>query len=343
MSRIVRICLAFLMMCVALAVPRAQADGRCRLLILGAMPVEIGPFLDRAAISDRVDIATTNVDGHKQSKSYFFGSLAGHDVIMAMTGIGTANAHETTELALEHFGCIEGVVFSGVSGGNARQHIGDVLVATSWTLDLFDENGTRTTSSYEADTAMLEVAAEAAETVTLPSDGHVGDFACAGVDPATTPTIHFDHVPSITVGGEIRGRSSDPFAGHPLPCVPGTDTFGCQPCEFQQVSSGDPERTVTGAQPFATPFFFLWFQTWSSAGGGQDVGDMESAAVAKAAEGKAPFIAFRSPSDGAQGDPLPKVPGPLGFLPKFFAYRQFAADNAAAVTLAFLRTWDAHS
>ena len=76
-------------------------------------------------------------------------------------------------------------------------------------------------------------------------------------------------------------------------------------------------------------------------GGSYDVEDMESAAVASVANGKAPFIAFRSPSDSAKGDPLVVVPGPFGFLPQFLAYRQYAADNAAAAALAFLKVWKA--
>jgi nucleoside phosphorylase len=96
---------------------------------------------------------------------------------------------------------------------------------------------------------------------------------------------------------------------------------------------------ITTAQPFATPEFFTWYQKWSSGGGTYDVQDMESAAVAKVANGKVPFIAFRSPSDGGNGDPLPAVPGPFGFLTQFMLYRQYAADNAAAVALAFLAEW----
>ena len=322
--------------------PTAGADDTCRLLILGAMPVEIGPFLARATIHDRVDVSITNEHDQQQLKSYFFGTLAGNDVIMAMTGIGTLNAIETTEIAFARFGCISGVVFSGVSGGNGHQYIGDVLVAERWTLDLFDADGNKTSSSYSANDAMLQAAKIAATAVSLSSDGYIGDIGCLGIDPASTPTIHFDHVPTITIGGGLGGRSSDPFGGHALPCVPASDTFGCNPCKFPQVSSGDVARTVTTAKPFATPKFFSWFQTWSGAGSGaEEVVDMETAAAASVADGKAPFIGFRSPSDGPNGDPLPPVPGPLGFLPQFMLYRQYAADNAAALALAFLKEWKA--
>ena len=46
---------------------------------------------------------------------------------------------------------------------------------------------------------------------------------------------------------------------------------------------------------------------------------------------KVPFIGFRSLSDGL-GDPL-NLPG---FPAQFFVYRQYAAENAAAVVTIFL-------
>jgi nucleoside phosphorylase len=340
-SRIVRSLLAVALLSGLAVTPSAGADETCRLLVLGAMPVEIGPFLARATVDHRVDVSITNEQDQQQLKSFFFGTLEGNDVIMAMTGIGTANAAETAQLAFTNFGCISGVIFSGVSGGNANEYIGDVLVPQSWTLNVFDAEGNSTTSSYTADDAMLQAASAGAATVALSSDGHIGDCGCVGIDPEATPTIHFDHVPTITIGAGLTGRSSDPFGGHALPCVPASDTFGCQPCKFLEFSSGDVARTVTTAKPFATPQFFSWFQTWSAESGSFDVEDMESAAVASVANGKAPFIAFRSPSDGANGDPLVEVPGPFGFLPQFALYRQYAADNAATVALAFLREWKA--
>lgn len=340
MRRMIRCLLAVTLLSgIAVALP-ARADDTCRLLILGAMPVEIGPFLAKATVGDRVDVSFTNERDQRQMKSYFFGTLEGHDVIMAMTGIGTVNAIETTQIAFDRFGCISGVVFSGVSGGNGDQYIGDVLVAETWRLDAFNDDGTITSSSYTTDPEMLEVARTAAASVSLSSDGHIGDCLCVGIDPQATPTIPFDHQPTITIGNGLTGRSSDPFGGNAFSCVPGSDTFGCQPCAFQNPLAIDPGGTLTTARPFASPEFFTWFQTWSSIGGPPGVIDMESAAAASVAHGRAPFIAFRSPSDGPNGDPLPLVPGPFGFLSQFLLYRQYAADNAAAVTLAFLAAWN---
>jgi hypothetical protein len=188
---------------------------------------------------------------------------------------------------------------------------------------------------------MLQAATTASSGLTLPSKGHLGDAACVGIDPEATPTIDFKHTPTITISATLTGHSSDPFGGHGFVCLPGTDTFGCQPCMHLQVTSGDLQRLFTTAKPFVSPDFFSWYQAWSAGENGSfNVEDMETAGVAKVAMGKAPFIGFRSPSDGtAKGDPLVQVPGPFGFLPQFLTYRQYAADNAATVALAFLREW----
>ena len=343
MDRIVRNLLVIALLVGAAVAPIARAEAPCRLLVLGAMPSEIGPFLAHATIEDRVDVSFTNDFGQQQMKSYFVGTLEDNDVIMAMTAIGTVNAMETAQLAFDHFGCISGVVFSGVSGATGDEFIGDVLVPKTWTLDEFNAAGNLVRSTYSADDEMLAAAATAAESVSLSPLGYVGDVACVGIDPYATPTIDHGHTPTISVGSTLTGHSSDPFGGNAFVCLPGTDTFGCQPCKFVQFSTADPARLLTTLRPFLTPKFFTWFQTWSGVDGGEfNVQDMESAAVAKVAEGRAPFIAFRSPSDGTtNGEPLVTIPGPLSFLPQFLAYRQYASDNAAAVALAFLREWKA--
>ena len=63
--------------------------------------------------------------------------------------------------------------------------------------------------------------------------------------------------------------------------------------------------------------------------------DEETAVVAQVARRYGvPFLGIRAVSDG-QNDPL-MLPG---FPWQFFVYRQLAGNNAAAVTVAFLRKW----
>jgi nucleoside phosphorylase len=298
-----------------------------RLLVLTAFPGEMDGLISQAHV-DHVERA----DGHE----FFFGSLRGDDVIMSMTGIGMLNAERVTKTAFDTFRCgeqsdIDGVVFSGVSGG--RTFIGDVTVPARWSPD-------QGATWLPVNADMLGVARAVASGAAphLARDVPAGDPACAGADPNLVGTVHMDHAPDVIVGGD--GRSSDPFGGRQLPCFPGGgDVFGCRPCRAPGTSVPDAQRFANAAVPFLDPnFFFDYFQQ-QPATSGADADDMETAAAARvAAQHDTPFIAFRALSDG-QGDPL-MLPG---FPFQFFFYRQLAANNAATVALAFLEAWGARA
>lgn len=313
----------------AVAAPAtAPAGAACtpRLLVLSAFPAELGGLLAAA----NVDPAqTVNLGGH----SFYLGSLAGNQVILALTGIGMTNATRTTQSALDHFRCptapgVSGVVFSGVAG--SRAFIGDVTVPAQWTAD-----GGATWLA--ADPTMLATArgTAAAATAKLERNTPLGDPACVCIDPHLVKTVHLRYAPQVIAGGD--GITADPFGGRAFPCIPaGGDVFGCTPCHAPDRSAGGVTRFLTGILPFVDPAFFLsYLAAPSPPTTGYDASDMETAAVARVASANAiPFIAFRAVSDG-QGDPL-KLPG---FPAQFFVYRQLAADNAATAALEFLTAW----
>ena len=102
-----------------------------RILVLSAFPAELDAVLSRAQFKKKNEVVV-------KGRSFFPGTLGGHPVVMAMTGIGPSNARITTELALNRFSCTSGegitaVVFSGVAGSTHR--IGDVVVPARWTSD----------------------------------------------------------------------------------------------------------------------------------------------------------------------------------------------------------------
>src|SRR5437867_467942 len=147
--------------------------------------------------------------------------------------------------------------------------------------------------------------------------------------------------------GRCRGDRADPFGGRAVPCLSGAGSLeGCEACGAPPNTSPGIVPFVSGAAPFADPFFLIdLFQSFAPGGGGPDpypndpivVADMETAAVARvAAARQIPFLAFRalSDSDAADhgGDPL-MLPG---FPVTFFVYAQLATDNAAAAVIAFL-------
>lgn len=328
MRRTVSIALALLALGSLGLSPPATATDACtpRLLVLSAFPGEIDGLLTEATLSAS---ETVIIDG----RSFFVGSLRGNDVVLALTGIGLVNAERTTLAALGHFRCgfdpgITGIVFSGVAGG--RSFIGDVTVPSRWTEDDGE-------SWLEVDAGMLAVARQIRDggAVELARDVPSGDAACIGHDPDLVRTVRIDHAPEILVGGD--GKSADTFEGRAFPCVPsGGDVFGCEACRRPAHSPPDVVRFFSGVLPFLDPLFILsFFQSPPPATTEYDAEDMETGAVARVATANGvPFIAFRAVSDG-QGDPL-MLPG---FPAQFFVYRQLAADNAAAVALAFLEAW----
>lgn len=294
-----------------------------RILVLGAMPTELDMILTAAQL-DRS--ATVDSEGRR----FYVGTLAGNDVVIALSGIGLLNAEKVTRDAYKHFGCGDGsgissIAFSGVAGG---RYIGDVAVPTRWTLD--DQTW------FEVDKSMLRTARIVARRgVQLDRAVPLGDPACACTDPGLVKPVDLPRQPEVVIGGD--GFSSDPFGGRMLPCAPnGGDVFGCEPCREQSGNPPDFQAFLTGAVPFIDPAFIAgFFENPPAADAKHAATDMETAAVAKvAAEYGTPFIGFRAASDGG-GDPL-MLPG---FPFQFFVYRHLAADNAARMTIAFLEEW----
>jgi nucleoside phosphorylase len=300
-----------------------------RLLVLSAMPLELDPLLAEAAVDPGPPVEL-------DSRSFVTGTLAGHAVVMGLTGIGPANALATTKAAFSQFQCggglgISGVLFSGTSGGD---FIGDVFVPSRWT-----EDGVH---FVDSDATMLGVAAAATKALPLEQTTPTGDPACvcAMAGGVQTP-VTVQHAPVVIVGGE--GLTSDPFDGHALPCAPaGSDVFGCVPCRLVDRSQADQTTTfVQGVPPLVDPGV-VTSNLQPPPAGTYVTSDEETAVVAQVAhDNGVPFIGFRAASDGpgnspgTGGDPL-MLPG---FPAQFLVYRQLAADNAATAAIAFLGAW----
>lgn len=317
-----------LLLCVAvlaggLVTTSAHAAGRAhcdsRILVLSAMPIELGPLF--AATTDR---STVTYDGH----DYYLGRLRGRDVALALTGIGPVNATRVSRSALTHFRCgnrsaLTAVLFSGVAGGDA---IGNVIVPTAWTLDAGRH-------LVAASPRLVAAARRVAHSgVRLERQAAAGDPACGCVlSPDRIATVAVTTTPRVEIGG--TGQTTDPVGGKALPCVPGGgDVAGCTPCLLQEQPQRDAAALAAGAAAFVDPAFFAGYASPVEDSSKYVVEDEKTAAVAtQAAARHVPFLGIRAVSDGA-GDPL----GLPGFPVQFFYYRQLAADNAALTTLAVL-------
>ncbi|WP_082995751.1 5'-methylthioadenosine/S-adenosylhomocysteine nucleosidase [Mycobacterium alsense] len=279
-----------------------------RTLVLSAFPAEADAVLSHTALDPSPVVVADR-------RHFYLGTIGGKKVIVAMTGIGLVNATQTAETAFARFTCpssvsIGAVVFSGVAGGGARVNIADVAVPARWTTD-----GGAT--FHPVDPGML--AAAQALSVDLES---------------VVRLIDLKRAPRLVVGGD--GFSTDNNNGRAFPCIPnGGDVFGCQPCSAPDRSLFYTGNFFQAAGPWLKNALISNLGIASTANPAFDATDNETAAVQAVADAHGtPFLGIRGISDGP-GDPL-RLPG---FPFEFFFYKQIAADNAARVTAAFLRSW----
>lgn len=168
--------------------------------LIAAIPQELAHL--RTLMSDvaSVDIAHTRFD---------CGSLDGHDVVLAESGMGKVNAALVTTVLAHRFGC-RGVVFSGVAGGlDPGLSVGDVVVADRL---------------IQHDAGMLEN-----EQLQIYQAGHV-----PFINPTDRLGYQIDPAVLESVKGALRGLSLSPLSpqaggkGRPNEIVYGTVLSGDQ-------------------------------------------------------------------------------------------------------------------
>jgi len=92
-----------------------------KIAIMGAMPEEIEPLLEKLDNIKRIDYADNR---------YYEATYNGVDVVVAYSKIGCAFSTLTATILIEHFGC-DKLLFSGVAGAiNSELKIGDLIYAT---------------------------------------------------------------------------------------------------------------------------------------------------------------------------------------------------------------------
>ena len=299
-----------------------------RTLVLTAFPAEADAILARTTLDENPVIV---VDG----RHFYLGTLGGKKVIVAMTGIGMANAADTTETALTHFTpgsgvSIDAVVYAGVAGGSGRTQIGDVAVPAQWTSD----DGA---TWHPVDPEMLAAADEIM--VDLQSTDTIADPSRRICGPLSRlRLVNLDREPQLYVGGD--GSSDDNNNGAAFPSIPlGGAIFGPQPLAAPDFSPLFTGNFFRAAGPFLIRGVVSNITGFLTATAPRvDAVDQETAAAQQVADAHGvPFLGIRGMSDGP-GDPL-NLPG---YPFTFFVYKQLAADNAAIVTEAFLQTCNRH-
>lgn len=277
-----------------------RLDETPRTAVISAFGPEMSAL--KAATADRRDYVQAGA-------TFTTGVLEGKPVVLFLSGMSMVNAAMTTQAALDRFKVIR-VVFSGIAGGvDPGLDVGDVVVAEQW-------------GQYLENALAREVAPGRFE----PPRGEL----LAAEKLAPFGMMYPRGVVVTRAPGQIERRVW--FPADPAMLATARDVAGkvaLKRCVAERCLAKAP-RVVVGGNGVSGQSFVdnAAVRTWAYDTFGAKVLDMESAAVAQVAYvNGTPFIAFRSLSDLAGGDPGKNQA--LTFL-------QLASDNSASVVRAFL-------
>ncbi|MBW8858612.1 MAG: 5'-methylthioadenosine/S-adenosylhomocysteine nucleosidase [Caulobacter sp.] len=272
-------------------------DPAPRTAVISAFPPELAAL--EAATVDKHEYAAAGT-------RFVTGTLEGKPVVLFLSGISMVNAAMTTQGALDQFR-IERIVFSGVAGGaDPALEVGDVVAPERWVQSSEMAYAREIPGGFAPTPGLTDgrtnfgMMYPRAVTVTR-DDGKPEDLKDFPVDPALL---------------DLARRS--------------VEGLTLKRCAADQCLA-KPPKVVVGGVGGSGPVFVdnAAFRQYAHDVFGARVLDMESAAVAQVAYvNRTPFIAFRSLSDLAGGDPAGN---------QFPVFLKFAAENSATVVRAFVK------
>lgn len=279
--------------------PQGLLDNKPRLAVESAFDSELEILL-----LETIDKTEYVLNG----KTFTTGVLHGVDVVLFLSGVSMVNAASNTQLLFDNFN-VRDLIFSGIAGGvNPSLNIGDVVIPAQW-------------AQYQEMTYAREVDGE----FILPFGG-VPEFPNYGMMFPNSVTVNqknnaadeYDTMFWFPVSQELLSYTTSIPETLLQKCTPDGVCLDKQPIIKIGGNGVDGQTFVDNAE-FRT---YVW-DTFQA-----DSLSMETAAVAQVAySNEIPFLGFRSLSDLAGGGEGENQIG------TFF---QLAADNSAAVTLAFI-------
>ena len=289
-----------LLLLAAAPVPALAADlldATPRTAVISAFPPEMAAL----------ETATTGKAEFTAAGTRFVtGTLEGKPVVLLLSGISMVNAAMTTQGALDRFR-IERIVFSGVAGGaDPDLEVGDVVAPDSWVQSSEMAYAREVPGGFAPPPGLTDGRTNFG--MMYPREVTVNR------DPATP-----EHLKAFPVDAALLEVARTSVAGLKL-----------QRCAADQCLA-KPPKVLVGGVGGSGPVFVdnAAFRQYAHDVFGARVLDMESAAVAQVAYvNRTPFIAFRSLSDLAGGDPAGN---------QFPIFLRFAADNSATVVRAFVK------
>ena len=255
--------------------------------------------------------AATEITGTRviNGRTHYLGRLAGHDVVLLLSGFSMVNAAMTTQAVLDRF-TIRGIVFSGIAGGvNPGLRVGDVTVPAQW-------------GNYQEMVFARETPTGFAPARTTTEFANFGMMYPQG----TSVAIPFGKPDSLVrrfwFPVDSASLATARHASRTVRLSRCTDAGECLAHEPQVVIGGNGVSGPTFVDNAA-------FREWAWNSFHADALDMETAAVAIVAfENRVPYVAFRSLSDLAGGGVGQNESRIFGRL---------AADNSAALVIAYLK------
>ncbi len=255
--------------------------------------------------------AASTVTGTRvvNGRTHYLGTLAGHDVVLLLSGFSMVNAAMTTQAMLDRYQ-ITSIVFSGIAGGvNPGLNVGDVTVPAQWGNYQEAVFARETANGFQA----ARVTTEFANFGMMYTQGT--SVAIPGVRPDSLVRRFWFPVDSASLATARAVAATVALAK----CTAANDCLAHEP------------RVVIGGNGVSGPTFVdnAAYREWAWNTFRADALDMETAAVAIVAyENRIPYIAFRSLSDLAGGGPGQNEQRTFG---------QLAADNSAALVIAYLK------
>ncbi len=288
----------FLFLVLAAASP-AHAAGRIddapRIAVISAFAPELAALERQTVHKHRYE---------RGGAVFVTGRLEGKPVVLLLSGVSMVNAAMTTQLTLDRFN-VRRIVFSGVGGGvDPALHVGDVVVPDQW-----------------AEYLEMTFARKTADGFALPRGEGPAGYGMMTPAPVTVQRrpgaaehrIWFPADPAMLRAARTAATGVE-----------------LKRCAGEHCLADAPRIVVGGSGVSGSAFVDnAEFRQYAFSTFKAEVLDMETAAVAHVAyvDG-VPFIAFRSLSDLAGGDPGAN---------QFPLFVQLAADNSAAAVRRFLR------
>lgn len=274
------------------------------------------PAVPRIAIMSAFDAewqalrAATEITGTEvvNNRTYYFGRLQGHEVVLLLSGYSMVNAAMTTQALLDRVP-VQAIVFSGIAGGvNPGLRVGDVTVPAQW-------------GNYQEQVFARETPQGFAPARVTTDFGGYGMMFPQGTSVTARPAPPDSLVRRFWFPVDTMAlRLARTVAG----------AAALKRCIAADRCLGHTPKLVVGGNGVSGPTFVdnAAYREWVWQTFRADALDMESAAVALVAyENQVPFIAFRSLSDLAGGNEAANEARIFGRL---------ASENSAAVVMAFL-------